>query len=168
MRRWRKPLVILTPKSLLRHEQVASPLEDIAKGHFHRVLPDVQPHRGGPLNRILLCAGKVYYDLLQARKERERKDVAIIRVEQLYPLPYDQLEAALEGYPEKTPVYWVQEEPANMGAWQYMRVHFGERMFGHFPFSGVSRPESASPATGSAKSHKLEQEAVLAEAFGEL
>jgi 2-oxoglutarate dehydrogenase E1 component len=167
-RKWRKPLVVLTPKSLLRHPRVISSLEELEAGHFRRVLPDDQ---GGPqpeeAHRVLLCGGKVYYDLLQARDDLERDDIAILRLEQYYPLPESQLRAILARYGEGTHVTWVQEEPENMGAWRYLKVRFGESIFGEYPFSGVFRPPSASPATGSSQSHKLEQQDLIDAAFSD-
>jgi 2-oxoglutarate dehydrogenase E1 component len=164
LRRWRKPLVVLTHKSLLRHPHVTSELADCATGHFQRVLPDTSID-AAKCRRVLLCTGKVYYELLQAREHRERQDVAIVRLEQLYPLPREELAAALRDYSDGIPVFWVQEEPANMGAWQYVKISFGERLLERFPLRRVSRPASASPATGSSCSHKLEQDELIAEAL---
>ncbi|MGC3969201.1 MAG: hypothetical protein QM775_18100 [Pirellulales bacterium] len=118
------------------------------------------------VERVLLCSGKIYYDLEAKRQELGREDVAILRVEQLYPLPQEQLRSALARYSDTTPVFWVQEEPENMGAWRFMRIHFGEKLFGRLKFSGICRPASGSPATGSNSSHKLEQAELLAQAFG--
>lgn len=103
---------------------------------------------------------------MEKRKELGRDDVAILRIEQLYPLPDEILSSALAPYKDGTPVFWVQEEPSNMGAWQYMRVRFGETMLGRFRLSGIYRDESASPATGSMSSHKLEQARLMDQAFG--
>jgi 2-oxoglutarate dehydrogenase E1 component len=164
--RWRKPLIDLTPKSLLRHPQVVSPLDDLTQGGFQRILPD-ERRNPGKTTRILLCSGKVYYDLLHAREERSRPDVALIRIEQFYPLPEKQLRKTLDTYPDDLPVYWVQEEPENMGAWGHWRWRHCGRLFDRFPFDGVFRPESASPATGSSASHQREQSVLIARAFGE-
>ncbi|HWB07849.1 MAG TPA: 2-oxoglutarate dehydrogenase E1 component [Pirellulales bacterium] len=165
VRRWRKPLVMMTPKSLLRHPQCSSALQECAQGSFQRVIPD-PPSPGQTVDRILLCSGKIYYDLLAERERLGRKGVPIIRLEQLYPLPFDDLQNALAPFPDGTPAYWVQEEPENMGAWRFLRVQFGERLFGRLPFAGISRRPSASPATGSHSSHKLEQQTLLARTFG--
>lgn len=163
-RNWRKPLVIMTPKSLLRSSDAVSSLDDVTTGSFQRILPDseIDPAR---TKRILLCSGKVYYDLLRERHEIEFEDVAILRVEQLYPLREEHLETALAPYKDGTPVFWVQEEPDNMGAWRYLRAKFGFVLLERFPFYGISRPESASPATGSRSSHNIEQAAILKAAF---
>ena len=114
--------------------------------------------------RVLLTSGKLYYDLVEARAARGRSDVAIVRLEQLYPLRQDEVDAALAPYPAGVPVVWVQEEPANMGAWWYLRVRWGGEVAGR-PFAGVTRPESASPATGSSAAHRIEQELLVDEAF---
>jgi 2-oxoglutarate dehydrogenase E1 component len=164
LRPWRKPLVVMTPKSLLRHPQAVSTLDEIADGAFRPVLPDAaaDPARVG---RVLMCSGKVYFDLVAARDEAGRGDVAIVRLEQLYPLRQAEVDAALAPYAPGVPVTWVQEEPENMGAWRFLRVTWGERVAGR-PFDGVTRPASASPATGSAHSHRLEQAELLQRALG--
>lgn len=166
VRRWRKPLIVMTPKSLLRHPQSVSTLEELATGQFQRVLPDALPPAAANVKRVLLCSGKVYFELAEQREQSRRDDVAILRVEQLYPFPATQLEAALRRYPDATPVFWVQEEPENMGAWPEIRVRFGERLFGRWSLAGIARPRSASPATGSAKAHKSKQAALVASALG--
>jgi 2-oxoglutarate dehydrogenase E1 component len=165
LRVWRKPLVVMTPKSLLRNPQCVSPLDDLVQGSFQRVIPDASGIPARDVRRILLCTGKVAYELEKRRQELGRRDVAIVRVEQLYPLPKAALEAALAGYAPGTPAVWVQEEPENMGAWRFLRIHFGDRLFDRFPFTGVCRQSAASPATGSKKSHDLEQNELLGTAF---
>jgi 2-oxoglutarate dehydrogenase E1 component len=164
LRRWKKPLIVMTPKSLLRHKDAVSPLSTLTDGKFHDVLPDVA-NSPEEVTRILLCSGKVYYDLANYRSELQRNDVAIIRIEQLYPFPRAALAEVLSQYPEKALLFWVQEEPRNMGAWGYLRTRFGERLLDQYPFRGICRPESASPATGSATSHKIEQQTILQQAF---
>jgi 2-oxoglutarate dehydrogenase E1 component len=166
-RLWRKPLVVFTPKSLLREPFVASPIEDFLSGTFQRVLPDTQVTGSSSPARVLLTAGKIGVDLLKARAKDERDDFAVIRVEQLYPLPAKEIEAALSQYPSGTPIFWVQEEPRNMGAWYFMKVKWDE--FGlsdKWPLNVVCRPESASPSTGSKKTHIMEQAELMAEAMG--
>ncbi len=166
----RKPLVVLTPKSLLRNAAVVSPIEDLAAGTFQRVIAgsggDAKP--GKKTKRVLLCSGKIFYELDQRRQERGGDDVAIVRLEQLYPLPNSELEATLAVCPKNTEVTWVQEEPVNMGAARYLRFHLGERLFGRQRLKIVARSESASPATGSARSHKIEQEQLVDRAFADL
>ncbi len=165
LRVWRKPLVVMTPKSLLRHPGCVSSLEDLAGGEFQRVIPDASGVDPAEIRRVLLCSGKVAYELEKRRQELGRRDVAIIRVEQFYPLPRRPLEDALAGYAAGTPVVWVQEEPENMGGWRFLRIHLGEKLFDRLPFSGVCRQSAASPATGSKKSHDLEQKELLTAAF---
>ena len=167
LRVWRKPLVLMTPKSLLRHPQCVSTLDELAQGRFHRVLPDVVPEGRTAVERILLCSGKIYFELEQKRRQLGRSNVAIVRVEQLYPLPRHPLKTALADYRDGTPVFWVQEEPENMGAWRFLKIHFGDRLLERFPFAGIYRQSAASPATGSASSHRLEQEKILSQALGE-
>jgi 2-oxoglutarate dehydrogenase E1 component len=165
LRSWRKPLVIITPKSLLRHPRVVSSLEECASGTFQRILPDALSRPAEQVRRVLLCSGKIYYDLEAHREEAKRDDVAIIRLEQLYPLRRELLEKSLAGYPAETPLFWVQEEPANMGPWNYLRVTFGDIL--QRPLVGITRAASASPATGSHRRHKQEQAEIIARAFGE-
>jgi 2-oxoglutarate dehydrogenase E1 component len=165
LRRWRKPLVVMTPKSMLRHPRATSSIEDLAQGRFHRVIGDAG-HES--VERVLLCSGKIYYELEKRREELGRHDVAIVRLEQLYPFPEAELREALAPYPKGTPAVWVQEEPENMGAWRYLLAQLGTTISDRLPLSCVSRPASASTATGSARSHKREQEKLISEAFGEL
>ncbi|HET6326217.1 MAG TPA: 2-oxoglutarate dehydrogenase E1 component [Planctomycetaceae bacterium] len=166
LRRWRKPLVVMTPKSLLRHPRVVSPLSDLAEGSFSRILPDT---RSSPeaTSRVLLCSGKVYYDLTDFREKNHRDDVAILRFEELYPLAVDLVRKQLEPYADGTPVFWVQEEPRNMGAWPALCLRFDSQLFDRFSLSCVARAESASPATGSHATHKREQQDLVERAFGE-
>jgi 2-oxoglutarate dehydrogenase E1 component len=167
LRPWRKPLVVFTPKSLLRHPRTVSELDEFTDGRFRRVLPDSQTDPK-LIQRVLLCSGKMYYDLEDARRKRERHDVALVRLEQFYPLPDVQLLDALNLYGEGTPVYWVQEEPENMGAWGFLHWRLGEKLQDRYPFAGITRQASASPATGSSSSHRLEQQEVIDRAFGEV
>jgi 2-oxoglutarate dehydrogenase E1 component len=165
LRRWRKPLILMTPKSLLRRKEAVSTLEELETGRFNRVLADERLARPERISRVLLCNGKVAYDLEAERAKRDRDDVAIIRVEELYPLPTDELLEAVMPFSADTPISWVQEEPENMGAWSYMRMHLPGELYDRFSVSRVCRPESASPATGSASSHRLEQETLMGQAF---
>jgi 2-oxoglutarate dehydrogenase E1 component len=164
VRPWRKPLVVMTPKSLLRHPEVVSPLEEFTSGRFQKIMADDLPD-ASKVKRVLCCSGKVYYDLKKGRQETGRDDVAIVRFEQLYPLSENEIEAALAPYNPELPVVWVQEEPENMGAWGYLRLRFGSRMAGR-DLKVVARPASASPATGSASAHRLEQQLVIDRALG--
>jgi len=166
LRFWRKPLIVMTPKSLLRHPKAISSLDELTKGRFQTIIPDatVAPTAA---KRLLLCTGKIYYDLLEHREETRREDVAIIRVEQLYPLHDRTLGRVLQPYADGTPVYWVQEEPENMGAWNFIKIQFGDKVLNRFPLAGISRAPSATPASGSAKRHKQEQSEIIQRAFGE-
>jgi 2-oxoglutarate dehydrogenase E1 component len=161
IRKWRKPLIIATPKSLLRHPEAISSLDDLAKGGFQTVIADEEVKTA---KAVLLCTGKVYYDLLHARKDRGRRDVAIVRLEQIYPFPEEVLSGVLARYGKTTPVVWVQEEPGNMAVYPCLRQKYCENLLGH-PLSLVSRPNSPSPATGHASSHKLEQQILVDEAL---
>ncbi len=167
IRPWRKPLIVLTPKSMLRLPEAVSTLDELSTGRFQRVLPDSADIEPDKVRRVLMCSGKIFYELARERRESGWDDVAIVRVEQFYPLSIEALEGLLAPYREGTPVYWVQEEPENMGAWPYMRQRFCTELPGRFPFEGITRPESASPATGSASSHRVEQQQLITRAFGE-
>ncbi|REJ91623.1 MAG: 2-oxoglutarate dehydrogenase E1 component [Planctomycetota bacterium] len=165
LRRWRKPLVVMTPKSLLRHPKSVSNLEDCAGERFQNVIPETSEelHR---VSRVLLCSGKVYFDLIEERDASQRDDVAVVRIEQLYPFPEDELRSALERYHDDVSVFWVQEEPANMGAMRYLQHRWGNRVCGRLPLSYISRRESCSPATGSKTAHEIEQKKLMQRAFG--
>ncbi len=169
VRPWRKPLVVMSPKSLLRHPRVTSTLDDLVDGQFHRVLGDTFDGGKGAaptdVRKILLTSGKVYYELEAAREARSAADVAILRLEQYYPLSQDLLADALAPYAAGTPLVWVQEEPRNMGAWSFLRRQLRTDIVDRWPLSCVSRPESASPATGSAAAHKMEQAQLIDKAF---
>jgi 2-oxoglutarate dehydrogenase E1 component len=165
----RKPLIVMSPKSLLRHPRALSSLDELARGGFQRLIQDEPAaRRGTAIERVLLCSGKVYYDLLAAREERGCEEVALVRVEQLFPLLEADLEHVLAPYGAQTPVLWVQEEPENMGAWRYLHARWCGSIAGRHPFSRVSRRASASPATGSKASHEYEQAEIIEQAFGPL
>jgi 2-oxoglutarate dehydrogenase E1 component len=165
IRRWSKPLVVLTPKSLLRHPAVVSPLDDFTSGTFQKILPDTRPSQANT-RRILLCSGKVYFELLDKRQQLGADHIAIVRLEQFYPLKEQVLLDALSVYPPGTDLVWVQEEPTNMGAWTFLKVRFGDVLAeNRFKLRRISRVESASPSTGSSSAHKLEQDELIDEAF---
>jgi 2-oxoglutarate dehydrogenase E1 component len=162
----RKPLVIMSPKSLLRHPRVTSSLEDLSNDQFKPIISDPMQPEPSQVNRIVLCSGKLYYELDKARTDRELDTVAIHRIEQLYPIRAESLYELIEAYPPGTQVIWAQEEPKNMGAWPHLILRFGQSLKdGMFPLDVVSRPSSASPATGSAASHKIEQALVIDQAL---
>lgn len=158
-REFRKPLIVFTPKSLLRHPRCVSSIDDFTKNGFAEVIDDVtaDPKK---VNRIAFCTGKVYYDLLDRKEKDNNTDLAIIRLEQLYPFPKKQVEAILNKYAKANSYLWVQEEPENSGAWSYIL-----RVMRQHNLRYIGREESASPATGSHKQHDKEQKAILDEVF---
>ncbi|MDG4833133.1 multifunctional oxoglutarate decarboxylase/oxoglutarate dehydrogenase thiamine pyrophosphate-binding subunit/dihydrolipoyllysine-residue succinyltransferase subunit [Solwaraspora sp. WMMD1047] len=157
----RKPLVVFTPKSLLRHKLCVSGVQDFTTGTFQPVLPDSESPNPESVKRVLLCTGKIYYDLLQARRDRGITDTALLRMEQLYPLPVEEVRAALAGYPNAEDFVWVQEEPANQGAWSFIALNLLEHLEG-LRLRRISRPAAAAPAVGSMKLHENEQTDLLA------
>jgi 2-oxoglutarate dehydrogenase E1 component len=160
----RKPLVVMSPKSVLRHPEAVSGVEELLSGEFQKIILDgsVVPEKA---THVFLCSGKVFYDLAVKREALGREDIAIVRLEQLYPLSRRHLVQALSGFPRGTPMTWVQEEPLNMGASSFVRLKFADAIKERWPFDAVGRPVSATPATGSLASHKLEQQQVIDEAF---
>ena len=166
IRQFRKPLVILTPKSLLRNKDATSPLADLANGHFQPVIgeqnPDIDP---AGVKRVLACSGKVYYDLVNARKESDRSDIVILRIEQLYPFAHKSFQAELQKYPNAKEVVWVQDEPQNQGPWFYIQHHLYENMTEGQKLGYSGRPASASPAVGYLAKHQEQQRALLEQAM---
>jgi 2-oxoglutarate dehydrogenase E1 component len=159
---YRKPLVILTPKSLLRHPLAVSALDELASGHFQTVL-NIDDNADDS-DKILLCSGKIYFDLAIRRNELELFNIAIVRLEQLYPFPQDQLNDAIKKYRGATQWHWVQEEPENMGGWQFVRPRL-EALIGK-PMGYIGRQPASSPATGFPAIYKQEQTAIIARAVG--
>ena len=164
-RNFRKPLVVMTPKSLLRHPKVNSTFEDLGAGQFKEVIPD--PHITNPdkVENVILCSGKIYYDLEKAFGEKENSEkTAIIRVEQMYPFPKSFLTPSLNGYPNLKKIFWVQEEPKNMGAYNFI-APFIQDLIDELGLNKrvlyIGRPFKASPATGSPKIHTNEQQAII-------
>ncbi|WP_339751397.1 2-oxoglutarate dehydrogenase E1 component [Algoriphagus aquimarinus] len=156
---FRKPCIVMSPKSLLRHPKVVSPLSEFTSGTFREVLPDTTVD-AKDVKRVVLCSGKIFYDLDEAREKEKVKDVAIVRIEQLHPLPKKQMLDVLAGYPEAE-IVWVQEEPSNMGYWNYiLRLLYKE-----IPMEVIARKASASPATGYNKVHVEEQKNIIAQAL---
>lgn len=155
---FRKPLVVMSPKSLLRHPKAVSPVEEFTSGRFREVIEDTYATKS-TAKKVVLCSGKVYFDLQEKQEKDKRKDVAIIRVEQLHPFPKTQIDKLLGQY-KKAELYWLQEEPENMGYWGFIqRVYAGKNL------TLISRKSSASPATGYAKQHSIEQQALIEKAF---
>ncbi|HEU4401431.1 MAG TPA: 2-oxoglutarate dehydrogenase E1 component, partial [Candidatus Polarisedimenticolia bacterium] len=164
MRRWRKPLIVLTPKGMLRAPAACSPFDDLTRGRFRPLLPDDASAAGEEVDRVLLCSGKIAHELGAERARRKDRRTAILRLEQFYPFPADDLRAALGRYAGAREIVWVQEEPGNMGALDFVRPRL-QPLCGGRHIMTVKRSESASPATGSARAHLLEQEALVALAF---
>jgi 2-oxoglutarate dehydrogenase E1 component len=162
LRSWRKPLVVFTPKSMLRHPDASSTVADFGLERFQNVLPDNDVKNP---RRLLLCSGKIGHNLRVDRAKRKDFSVGIIFLEQLYPWPEAELEAALDQHPEAEEIIWVQEEPANMGAFSYV-MPLLRRLAGDRAVLSVKRHESASPATGSAKAHEIEEKTLIDLAFG--
>jgi 2-oxoglutarate dehydrogenase E1 component len=160
-RNFRKPLVVFTPKSLLRSPKCISKLEEFSYGGFNELIDDAQV-KATDVKRVLFCSGKIYYDLLEKQQTDKIKDIAIVRLEQLYPLPYDQIEAIRVKYKNAVEHVWVQEEPENMGPWPYISRKFRKSSI---DFDLVSRNESSSTATGYAKLHAVQQLHIIAKAF---
>ena len=162
----RKPLIVFTPKSLLRHPKAVSTVHDLTSGGFQEVLDEAASIDPQGISRVVLCSGKIYYDLLAAREERKAEDIALVRIEQLYPFAESMVNDILQRYPVAAEVMWAQEEPRNMGPWRFLREQIQPLLDG----SGrelryVGRSESASPATGSMKRHQQEQAEILDEAL---
>jgi 2-oxoglutarate dehydrogenase E1 component len=164
---WRKPLVVMSPKSLLRHPAVVSPLSDFTSGSLRPFIVDEQADPG-EITRVVLCSGKMFYELAEARAQQGARNVALIRLEQLYPLEKDALLGLLSRYREGVEVIWAQEEPQNMGAWTFVDMHLARLVRERRSELGrVARAPSASPAAGSTTRHRLEQQALVNQAIGE-
>ena len=167
VRKFRKPLVILTPKSLLRNKDAGSPLKELSTGRFQPIIPELDEQiKAASVKRVLVCSGKVYYDLVHGRAERKDSSVAIIRVEQLYPFAHKTFEAELCKYPKATEVVWVQDEPQNQGPWFYVQHHLYQNMTAGQKLGYAGRPASASPAVGYLAKHQEQQKALVEQAFG--
>jgi 2-oxoglutarate dehydrogenase E1 component len=161
----RKPLIVMTPKSLLRNKASTSTLEDLSSGAFELLIDDLQIADKSNVKRLVLCSGKVYYDLIEARPEKQQQDVAVVRVEQLYPIPHKELSEILQSYPPDCEVAWCQEEPQNQGAW-YQTIHnLRANMHPSQTLYYTGRPSSASPAVGYYSVHMEEQKALVNEAI---
>ena len=160
------PLIVLTPKSLLRHPLVASAPREFAEGAWRPVLDDVEAQaRAREVKRVIFCSGKVYVDLVSAEQRQSDRQTALCRIEQLYPFPSEQVEAVLDGYPNAEEVVWLQEEPLNMGSWDFFRPCFEELLEGRLPVRYLGRPRSASPSEGSLSWHLINQKMLVAEAY---
>ena len=170
LRSQRKPLIVMSPKSLLRHKDACSPLSDLAGGSFQTVIGEIDKIDAKKVTRVVLCSGKVYYDLLAARRERKIANIAIVRIEQLYPFPKDHLEKELAKYPKATEIVWCQEEPRNQGAWYWIasRHHLDSQLGTKQKMLLVSRPASSSPAVGYLAKHNEQTKALIESALGKI
>ncbi|MEJ2565739.1 MAG: 2-oxoglutarate dehydrogenase E1 component [Gammaproteobacteria bacterium] len=167
LRKYRKPLIVMSPKSLLRHHLSVSTLSDLTKGHFQSVIGEADPIDEREVRRLVLCAGKVYFDLVERRRAEQRTDIAIIRIEQLNPFPHPSLERELVRYPAAKDVVWCQEEPENQGAWRYMQAYLQGYIKADQVLHYAGRAAYAAPAEGSLAKHQAAQSALIAAAFGE-
>jgi len=165
LRSYRKPLIVMSPKSLLRHKLAVSTLEELAEGGFQTIIDEIDALDAAQVQRLVLCTGKVYYDLLETRRQAEPLPVAIVRVEQLYPFPRAQLEQLVAHYPSVKEVVWCQEEPQNQGAWYQIRHHLTGCLPKDMPLRYAGRPHAASPAVGYLKHHIEQQQAVVTSAL---
>ncbi|MDP2033826.1 MAG: 2-oxoglutarate dehydrogenase E1 component [Polaromonas sp.] len=168
VRNLRKPLIIMTPKSLLRNKDATSPLSEFTKGSFQTVIPDNHELKADKVKRVIACSGKVYYDLAKKREEKGADDVAIVRVEQLYPFPHKAFATELRKYPNLSEVVWCQDEPQNQGAWFFVQHYIHENMSEGQKLGYSGRAASASPAVGYSHLHQEQQKALVDGAFGKL
>ncbi len=168
VRNLRKPLIIMTPKSLLRAKDAASPVSEFTKGCFQTVIPERKELKADKVKRVLACSGKVYFDLVRKREEKGSDDVAILRVEQLYPFPHKAFAAELRKYPNATEVVWCQDEPQNQGAWFFIQHNIFENMVDGQRLGYSGRAASASPAVGYSHLHQEQQKNLVDGAFGKL
>ena len=168
VRNLRKPLIIMTPKSLLRNKDATSPLSEFTKGGFQTVIPENKELKNEKVKRVLVCSGKVYYDLAKKREENGANDVAILRVEQLYPFPHKAFANELKKYPNATEIVWTQDEPQNQGAWFFVQHYIHENMLDGQKLGYSGRAASASPAVGYSHLHQEQQKALVEGAFGKL
>ncbi len=170
IRKQRKPLIVFTPKSLLRHKDAVSTMDEIAKGGFQLVIGEVDPIDVKKVKRVIFCTGKIYYELLAARREKNIDTIAIARLEQLYPFPQEAFAAELSKYPKATEIVWCQEEPRNQGAWYWIasRQHLDRSFNSKQHLLLVSRPASPSPAAGYFSKHITQQKALIESALGEI
>jgi len=156
---YRKPLIVFTPKSLLRHPKCVSNLNEFSKGNFQELIDDKSAD-AKKVTKVVFCSGKIYYDLLEEQELTKDSKVALVRIEQLYPFPQEQFDATIKKYNKAKSIVWAQEEPENMGAWSYLL-----RTQRNVNFQLISRSASGSPATGSSKRHAIEQKKIIEQVF---
>jgi 2-oxoglutarate dehydrogenase E1 component len=165
LRPYRRPLIVFTPKSLLRSKEASSSLAEFTQGGFQSVIPEVEQLAADKVKRIIACSGKVYYDLVNARRSKGIENMAIIRLEQLYPFPHDDFAAQVAGFPNATEIVWCQEEPGNQGAWHRIQHYLLRHMRQGMCLGYALRPSSAAPAAGYLAVHNEQQKAVVEAAF---
>jgi 2-oxoglutarate dehydrogenase E1 component len=165
LRMWRTPLIVMSPKSLLRHKEAVSSLDELATGQWQNVIGEVDKIDAKKVRRILVCSGKVYYELLAWRREQKITDIAILRLEQQYPFPHEEYKGAVAKFSHATEVVWVQEEPQNQGAWYRLRAYLRADIDARKVLFYAGRPVSASPAVGYAAKHNAEQKQLVQDAF---
>ena len=168
VRNLRKPLIIFTPKSLLRNKDATSPLSEFTKGSFQTVIPETHELKADRVKRLVVCSGKVYYDLMKKREEKGLDDVAIVRIEQLYPFPHKAFAQELKKYPHLSEIVWTQDEPQNQGPWFFLQHYIHENMSEGQKLGYSGRTASASPAAGYSHLHQEQQKALVEGAFGKL
>jgi 2-oxoglutarate dehydrogenase E1 component len=167
IRSFRKPLIVITPKSLLRHKEAVSTLEELSGGAFRNVIGEMDKIDAKKVRRVVVCSGKVYYELLAYRRERSIDDVAVIRLEQQYPFPHDEYKQEVAKYPKAKEVVWCQEEPQNQGAWYRLNFYLRSDLDARKMLFYAGRPVSASPAVGYAAKHNAEQKQLIEDAFAD-
>ena len=166
LRPMRRPLIVMTPKSLLRHRLAVSTLEELADGTFKPVIDEIDDIDAAKVKRVVMCSGKVFYDLLERRREKNINDVVIVRLEQLYPFPYDNMNAVIGRYSNAKDFVWCQEEPRNQGSWRSNRHRLERVTPKTSPIEFCGRAPSASPASGYHNQHVIEQKRLVDEALG--
>jgi 2-oxoglutarate dehydrogenase E1 component len=166
MRAMRKPLIVMTPKSLLRHRLASAPIAALHDGGFQMIIPEIDQVEPAGVHRIVFCSGKVFYDLLEARRAQEMTSVAIVRIEQLYPFPIQEYIEVLASYPEASAIVWCQEEPQNQGAWYQIRHRLHEPLGAGLRLLYAGRLGAAAPASGIFQMHVRQQQALVEAALG--
>jgi len=165
LRKVRKPLIIMTPKSILRHKLAVSTLEELSQGEFQLVIPEVEVIKNNDISRIIFCSGKIYYDLLEYRRNQKIQNISLIRIEQIYPFPLNHIEKILKNDKKIKDIVWCQEEPQNQGAWSFVKSHIEASLNGSQSLRYVGRKAAAAPAVGSGKLHVKEQQELVSEAL---
>jgi 2-oxoglutarate dehydrogenase E1 component len=166
IREFRAPLIVMSPKSLLRHKLANSTLDALANGHFQLIIPETEQRDAGRVRRVVFCSGKVYYELAERRTRGKMDNVAIVRIEQLYPFPSEEYAAVLGQYKQAQDIVWSQEEPKNQGAWYQIRHRLQAALNSRQTLVYAGREPSAAPATGYAKQHRIEEQTLIEDALG--